>query len=77
MELFKTDVLKKEFSQFEKEILTDLLKCGLCQKNSCESFHKKFLVSCKFCRERQCKPCKKSNVAKEVLFKSLDDSAKE
>lgn len=74
MELFKTDVLKKEFSQFEKEILTDVLKCGLYQKNSCESFHKKFLVSCKFCRERQ---CKKFNVAKEVLFKSLDDSAKE
>ena len=77
MELFKTDVLKKEFSKFEKEILTDVLKCGLCQKNSCESFHKKFLVSCKFCRERQYKPCKKLNVAKEVLFKSLDVSAKE
>ena len=77
MEFFKTDVLRKEFEQFQKEVLTGVLNCGLCQKTACEDFHRKFLVSCKFCREKQCKACKKFNIAKDVLFKSLDDTAKE
>ena len=68
--------LKKEFDQFQKEVFPDVLNCGLCQKDACESFHGKFLVSCKVCRENQCKVCKKYNIAKEVLFKSLDDIAK-
>ena len=54
-----------------------MLTCGLCQKTACEDFHWKFLVSCKFCREKQCKACKKFNIAKDILFKSLDDIAKE
>ena len=53
------------------------MNCGSCQKSACEDFHRKFLVSCKFCRQNQCKACKKSNIAKDVLFKSLDDIAKE
>ena len=32
MELFKTDVLRKELEQFQKEVLTGVLNCGLCQK---------------------------------------------
>ena len=77
MEFFKTDVLRKEFEQFQKEVLIGELNCGLCQKNACEDFHLKFLVSCKFCRVKQCKACKKFNITKDVLFKSLDDTAKE
>lgn len=77
MEFFKTDVLQKEFDSFQKEVLTDVLKCDLCQKDACESFHQKFLVSCNFCRENQHKACKRYNIAKEVLFKSIDDSTKE
>ena len=77
MEFFKTDVLQKEFDSFQKEVLTDVLKCDLCQKDACESFHQKFLVSCNFCRENQSKACKIYNIAKEVLFKSIDDSTKE
>ena len=73
MEFFKSDFLRKEFDQFQNEILPDAFKCGLCQKNACESFHWTFLVSCKLCRENQCKACKKFNIAKEI-FKSLDDS---
>ena len=30
MEFFKTDVLQREFDSFQKEVLTDVLKCGLC-----------------------------------------------
>ena len=54
-----------------------MLNCGLYQKTAGEDIHRKFLVSCKFCREKQCKVCKKFNIAKDVLFKSLDDTAKE
>ena len=70
MEFFKTDVLRKEFEQFQKEVLTSVLNCGLCQKTACEDFHCKFLVR-KFCREKQCKACKKFNISKDVLLKAL------
>ena len=39
MEFFKSYFLRKEFDQFQKEILPDVFKCGLCQKNACESSH--------------------------------------
>ena len=65
MDFFKTYILRKEFEEFQKRVLTDALKCGLCQKTACEDFHRKFLVSCKFCREKQCKPCTKFNIAKD------------
>ena len=39
--------------------------------------HRKFLVSCKYCREVHCKVCKSFNSAKEVLLKSLDNTAKD
>ena len=51
--------------------------CGLCQKTACKDLHHKFLVSCKFCREKQWKACEKFNIAEDVSFKSLDDIAKE
>ena len=57
MEIFKTDILKKEFERFQKEDLIEILKCGYCQKMPGESFHTKFLVSCKFYRQTFCKNC--------------------
>ena len=30
MEIFKTDILRKEFKKCDKEVLVDVLKCGLC-----------------------------------------------
>ena len=32
MEIFKTDILKKNFERFRKEDLIEILKCGCCQK---------------------------------------------
>ena len=55
MEIFKTAILKQEFERFQKEDLIEILKCGYCQKTVCESFHTRFLVSCKFCRKNFCK----------------------
>ena len=49
MDIFKTDILKKEFERFQKENLVERLKCGYCQKTACESWHNKYLVSCKYC----------------------------
>ena len=28
MEIFKTDILKKEFEKFQKENIVEILKCG-------------------------------------------------
>ena len=53
-----------------------MLKCGLCQKFACQFWHRKFLVSCKCCRAEHCKACKSFNSAKEVLLKSLNNTAK-
>ena len=30
MKIFKTDILRTEFKKFDKEVLVDVLKCGLC-----------------------------------------------
>ena len=63
MEIFKTDILKKEFQKFQKENLAQILECCYCQKTACESFDRKFLVSCKFCRETFCKSGNNCNIA--------------
>ena len=60
MEIFKTDILKKELEKFQKENLVEILKCGYCQKTASQSWHRKFLVSYKFCREAFCKACHKN-----------------
>ena len=77
MEIFKTDILKKEFERFQKENLVEILNCRYCQKTACKSWHKKFLVSCKYCREAFFKPCHSFNIAKETLAKSVDSVAKD
>ena len=45
MEIFETDILKREFERFQKEDLIKILQCGYRQKTTCQSFHKKFLFS--------------------------------
>ena len=77
MEIFETDILKKEFERFQKESLVEILKCGYCQKNACQSCCNKFLVSCNYCREAFCKPCHNFNTAKETLIKGVDLVAKD
>ena len=69
MELFKTKELQKEFDEFTKDILPNVLSCNLCQKLSC-MWHSKFDVSCLHCRKEQCKNCKKFNISKDILLNS-------
>ena len=77
MEIFKTEIQKKEFERFQKEDLIEILECGYCQKTACQSFDNKFLVSCKFCRENFCKKCHKFDTTKEILLKEVDTVGKE
>ena len=45
-------------------------------KTACQSWHQKFLVSCKFCRETFYKACHNFNIVKETLLKGLDPIGK-
>ena len=76
MELFKTNLLRKEFERFQNEELINVLECGLCQCNSCE-WDKKFKVTCDRYRKARCKACSSFNIAKENLFKNLDKQGKD
>ena len=69
--------LKKNLKNFKKENLIQILECGYCQKTACGSWHKKFLASCKYCREKFCKTCHNFNVAKNTLLKNTDLIAKD
>ena len=69
MELFTTDILKKEYEEFNKKYLPDVLECGYCNKKSC-MYHSKFIISCTFCRNTFCKKCKSFNTSKDLLLKS-------
>ena len=51
MELFKTDLLKREYDRFQNEVLINVLECGLCQSFSCGESHKKFFLGCDRCRK--------------------------
>ena len=76
MEIFKTDVLKKEFTKFQKENVIQILECDYWQKNARGSWHNKFLASCKYCTETFCKACYSFNVAKNRLLENADLIAK-
>ena len=76
MELFKTNLIKKEFERFQNKVLINVLECGLCQRNSCE-WDRKFVVTCDRCRKARCQACNSFNIAKENLFKNLDKEGKD
>ena len=61
MEIFKTEILKKEFEKFQNEDLIGVLKCGYCQKTKCK-WDNKFLAKCKNCREEFFKNCHKFKI---------------
>ena len=40
----------------------------IAKKIYCQSFHSKFLISCKFCQEAFCKTCHRFNISKRTLL---------
>ena len=77
MEIFETDIVKKEFEKVQKEDLIEIFKCGYCQKRVFESFHKNVLASCKLCRENFYRSCQSFNITKENLLSYTDEIGKE
>ena len=70
MEIFKTEILKKNW-KIAKGRLSQNIKVRLLSKTQ------KFIVSCKYCKETFCKACHSFNIAKETLLKGLDPIGKE
>ena len=64
MELFKTDLLKREYRRFQNEVLINVLECGLCRSFSCGENHKKFFLGCDRCKKARCQPCIIFNIAR-------------
>ena len=77
MKIFKSDELKRELKRFEEQDLIKILECSYCQKTACQSFHTKFLVSRKFCRESFCNNCHKFDVGWDVLLRKADEIRKD
>ena len=68
MELFKTEVLRKEYEEFNTKLLPAILECSFCNKVSCK-WHFKYNITCNFCKVALCKNCKKINTSKDLLLK--------
>ena len=69
MELFKSELLKKEYEDFHKNLLPAVLECGFCNISSCR-WHSKFNGTCVHCRKHVCINCRKFNISKDLLLKS-------
>ena len=69
MELFKTTILKKDYKEFTKKILPNVLQCNYCNVVSCE-WHSEFIGTCTHCRQRHCKNCRMFNISKDLLLAS-------
>ena len=76
MDFFRSGVLKKEYENFVKEILPLVAECGLCVQFSCE-YDKKFLVTCRRCREQRCTNCFSFKTLFDILTKNGNDEAKD
>ena len=72
MEIFKTELRKKEYDRFQNEVLINVLECGLCQSFSCGKSHRKLFIGCDRCRKAWCQPCKIINITKQTLLKNLN-----
>lgn len=71
MEVFKTEVLKREFKKIVENVLLLLNECGNCGVFCCE-YCKKFSVNCTLCQKARCKSCCTFERPKELLLNSGD-----
>ena len=67
MELFKTEILRKEYKEFANKLLPAVLESGYCNISTCK-YHKKTDMFCNLCRAAICKNCKKFNLSKDLLL---------
>ena len=77
MEIFKSNILKKEFERFQKEDLLNELECSYCEKTKCGWRHGKFQPDCQYCKKKFCKNCHKFYKAFEMLLEQADEIGKD
>ena len=75
MELFQTDILKKEYREFVEKTLPKTLECNYCNKNCCKN-HYNFEVTCLNCRTERCLQCKEFNQQMDAQMKAANDKTK-
>ena len=72
MELFNTDVLKREYQDFVNNILPTVIKCNYCNIEFCK-WHSRFQLTCNQCREQKCVNCSMFNLSRNVLMQNVND----
>ena len=75
LEIFKCDVLKKEFDEFVKKTLPEIVACNYCNVGFCE-VHGRFIASCRKCRTESCGPCRVFNMQMNTLMKASGEYGK-
>ena len=76
MQLFKTDVLKKEYKSFTNSLLLEVMKSNYGNILSCQ-WHKKIKLECSQCRQSHYRDCYAFNTSRNYLLENLDDMGKE
>ena len=76
MELFKSDILRKEYNDFVKNTLPKLVICNYCNKVCCNN-HYQYEVTCIRCRNEKCKNCYTFNAQIDVLMNGAVKKTKE
>ena len=75
MEIFKSDILKKEFKDLVENILPSLNECANC-RIFCYQYCSKFSINCAFCRKARCKNCMVYEQSKELLLNTGGEISK-
>ena len=69
LEVFKNDVLKKEYKEFIKETLPKVLNCSYCNISYC-NFHSRFVAFCKKSCSERCNDCRVFNLQMDMLMQA-------
>ena len=76
MELFKTDILKKEYKIFVEQTILKITDCNYCNQTCC-AMHYCFDVCCKKCRIAKCYNCQVFNQQLDALMKAASNETRE
>ena len=75
LEIFKSDILKKEFDEFVKKTLPEILACNYCNVGFRE-MHGRFIATSRKCRTDRCGPCRVFNIQIDALIRTSREHGK-